>query len=108
MNERLANEFDYAEVQEFLGFLRELGQQYRSVHAELEVELADQYLVSYPDTEKFCKKIVDSTKLANARLKKLSGESQLKAENDQVETAKNRLKIREQVFQDKLTRSLGK
>ena len=63
------DELDYAEVQEFLGFLRELGQQYRSVHAELEVELADQYLVSYPDTEKFCKKIVDSTKLANARLK---------------------------------------
>ena len=40
------DELDYAEVQEFLGFLRELGQQYRSVHAELEVALADQYLAS--------------------------------------------------------------
>ena len=45
------DELDHAEVLEFLGLLRDLGQQYRSIHAELEVELGDQYLVSYPDSE---------------------------------------------------------
>ena len=99
------DELDQAEVLEFLGLLRDLGQQYRSIHAELEVELGDQYLESYPDSETFCKRLVDSTRQANARLKQLIEQNHLKTENDQIEKAKNRLRVREQVFQQKLSRS---
>ena len=101
------DELDRVEILVFTGFLKDLGQQFRYIHAELESDLGDQYGTAYPNFEQTCKKIIDTTKCANARLRKLVLEDQLKAAQEQAANLKNALKIREQIFQDKLSRAIS-
>ena len=98
------DELDSSEIVECVGLLKDLGQQYRYVHAELQAGLDAGYNAAYPDYAKICQQMIQFIKNASAQSKKLRAQEQEKVETKNDEKVKTKLKIREQVFQDKLKR----